>query len=149
LVYAKTLDTLWFCGLTAWIEVASSTSLINANQAMIFFNYPLPDNWTLKTTNVNDRMVILEPSTLSSTGSVGGSWTITGMNNTTSTHNHYAPGGVSESSNSTSIGKSDRDDYQSRPSHRHYLSYDGTHTHTFGSAWRPALVYAITGTYNG
>jgi hypothetical protein len=149
LVYAKITDTLWFCGLTAWIEVAGSTSLINTNQTMVFFNYPLPTNWTLKTDIINDRMIILEPTTPGAAGTYGGTWIISGMNNTTSTHNHYAPGGVSQSSSSTRIGKSDRNDYQSQPDHRHYLSYDGTHTHTFDGGWRTPLVFGIVGVYSG
>ena len=148
LVYAKETDSLWFGGIDRWRQLTHAINLINEGQKMIFMSYPLPDNWTITTDDVDSRAVLVS-SNNTQTGKTGGSWTISGMNTQSSRHNHYAPGGIGLPSTSRVVGASDIYTRASNMDHRHYMSNDSYHSHTFDGAWRPAHVKAIVGVYNG
>lgn len=147
-VYSKTDDSMWFGGQTKWRQITNVTDLINGGQKMVFMDWPLPVDWTLETSDVNDRAILLVNNN-TQIGDKGGSWTISGMNSQDTKHSHYAPGGVGLPTTSRAVGASEIYSRSSNLSHRHYIGNDANHSHSFDGAWRPAHTKAIVGTYSG
>lgn len=111
---------------------------------MVFASFPLPPGWTLDTT-VSDRTILLTNNT-SEVGKTSGSWTITGMNSAGG-HNH---GGTVGSPTSNALrGTSENTAPQvSTNAHRHSISTDGAHIHTFNGTWRPYHIKMVVGVRN-
>jgi len=145
-LYAKETDSIWFGGNTDWKQITHAEDLINNGQEMLFMSYPFPDNWNIKTGDLNDRIVLTE-TTSSQIGDTGGSWTITGMNTQNVRHNHFAPTGMGQSNQSVLVGKSERYRYLTIPQHTHYMNNDTVHTHAFDGSWRPAYTLGSIGFY--
>lgn len=147
LVFAKETDSLWFGGATRWKQLTHAKDLINDGQKMLFMSYPLPDNWTMDTSDLNDRIVYIDNNN-TTTGNQGGSWIITGMNSQDVDHSHYAPNSVGLPTVSALVGSSEIYGRVSNLSHRHYMSNAEQHSHEFDGAWRPEYTLAAVGVYS-
>ena len=147
LVYAKQTDGLWFGGETQWRQLTHARDLINDGQRLVFMTYPLPTNWTLETDGINDRAILVTNNN-TQIGRTGGSWIISGMDTQDARHNHFATAGIGLPNTSRVVGSSEIYSRSANLSHRHYMSNDEKHTHTFDGSWRPAYTKAVIGYYN-
>lgn len=149
IIYAKSTDSLYFGGTSGWVKITDADDLFNIGQKLLFFSYPLPDGWTLKTDSSFDDRAVIITNDGGQVNSKGGSWVITGMQEQTLPHNHYAPLNVSQPTTFANIGSSDFYAICSDRYHRHHISLDGKHTHDFTGEWRMKWAKACEGEYTG
>ena len=129
----------------AWVKMTDTNDLINEGQRLIFCNETLPTGFA--SVDIDDKMILITNS-ISSVGSESGSWTIS-TTNQSAHHNHYSTSGMGYPTVVGNRGTSELYATAAERSHRHTLSSNGAHQHTFQSTWRPAYVKYIMGDYEG
>jgi hypothetical protein len=145
LIYDQGTDKLYYGNHTDWAVITRKFDVIGQNTKMLFGYWPLPDGWTLSTTNNNMTIAITTDS--NDIGTTEGSWTITGIQSAGG-HNH---GGVTGAADAIiASGSSDnRTPRSSWYDHTHTIQVDGDHIHGFDSSWKPAYQRFAEATFTG
>jgi hypothetical protein len=131
--YSKSTDAVYFGDQDEWVLITRRQDVLVDGTKVLMGKYPLPNYWNIDFT-ANDLVPLISNDELQA-GSLGGSWSITGLE-TAGAHDH---GGVTGSANnSIVIGSSDIYTSVARDTHTHTLQVDGLHSHTFDGSWRPA-----------
>lgn len=137
-------ENVYYGAQNDWMKINDITDLLNIGQRIIFCK-SLPTGFTLVSL---DDETILVTNSLSEIGTESGSWTLSGVD-TSSTHNHFSTLGMGYPSVVGMRGTSEIYTYAGDRYHRHTMSSEGAHTHTFDSNWRPAWMKYILGEYTG
>lgn len=129
---------------TGWEKLESRTNVFSFGSKLIFAS-TLPTNWNIDLTIESDPVVVLSGWGLL-IGRRNGDWEITGMNDSGS-HDHYTPDNLGVASETVEFSDDDPDEVVSAESHKHTLTYGGSHSHTFDGTWKPAYVRFVIGEY--
>lgn len=138
------LDQRLYAGSdTEWLKVTTPYDIFQVGTSVIFSSYPLPDNWTLEKGYAG--RIVMTTALSGSIATSGGTWDITGIQQD-GEHNHGGKtGGPTDFS--SLAGASDIYAYGSKTNHRHTITMDGEHQHSFTGEWRPKHTHSIVATY--
>jgi len=131
LFFSEAEDSIYYGDGSNWVLLTGKNDVFTYGTRVLMCKYPLPDNWNIVT---YDDFSILVVNNGGLVGSTAGSWTITGLS-VEGAHNHDGITGPSDDNDY--VGKSELYGYVAPSTHRHSLSIDGLHTHTFNGAWKP------------
>jgi hypothetical protein len=166
LVYNEADNILYYGSNTEWVKSTQARYTFNEGQRIIFAASPLPDDWNIPN-NIADMCPMIT-NTGSQTGDTGGNWNLTYDSDSlpitiveyAGSHNHFTPDQMTGDSDSDRRGTSEifarvavghwhdiqegwaGDDYGD--GHKHNISFDGNHRHTFDGTWRfPHVLFTI------
>ena len=152
LVYNEADDVLYYGSDREWVQSTQARYTFNVNQQVIFGvsvsgGTALPDDWNIPD-DIDDRVPMIT-NTSSQCGQRGGNWTMDDIIIANSSHNHFTPDDLGEASRAGKRGESEIYATAAVDSHKHTISYDGAHTHTFDGSWRFPHALWTVGEYQG
>lgn len=130
--YTKIEDAVYYGDRDEWQKIARQEDVITDQSKMIMGSYPIPNYWNIDTGS-NDLIPIIS-DTESEAGNYGGNWYISGFDDQGS-HDHTGITGLPNYA--TVLGASEIYTTVARDNHRHTITVDGLHNHTFNGSWRP------------
>ena len=147
-VYSMSDDSVYVGTSTEFLKLSVEYSLISSGAKMLFGSYPLPVGWNITNFSSDFDAVVSITNVSNDINKIGGTWTITGMNDS-SDHDHT---GYTDYSDEVYESRWHWDDPPfdfsgSAAVHRHSILSDGVHSHTFDGNWRPYYIYFAEGTY--
>ena len=147
LVYNEDDDILYYGGETEWIQSTQSRFTFNVGQNVIFAvavsgGTVLPDDWNIPE-DINDRIPMIT-NLETDVGERGGDWLLSDIVVAEGSHDHFTPDQLGPPSTSSNRGTSELYKSVSIDTHKHNISFDGSHTHEFDGSWRfPHVLYTV------
>jgi hypothetical protein len=149
LVYNEDDDILYYGGNSSWVQSTQSRFTFNVGQVIIFGaaasgGTVLPDDWNISS-DIDDKVPMIT-NIESQVGDRGGDW---GMPDVVAagSHDHFTPENLGEASRGGKRGASEIYATVALQTHKHNISYDGSHIHSFDGSWRFPHVFWTIGEY--
>jgi len=148
MLYSISNEAVYYGTRTTWVKLPSIFDIFPEDTKILMASYPLPPGFEIWSEASWDEQMVIFTSDLDLIGTVPGTstWTITGLQNSTT---HYHGNKTGRPTVNVSIGKSDFYGVAGSIAHRHNISMDGQHTHTFDGSWRPSHTNYLPVNYIG
>jgi hypothetical protein len=148
MLYSESDNAVYYGTAEAWVKLPSTYDIFPRSTKILMASYPLPDGFEVWFATSWDQLMIKFTDNLSEVGSVPGihSWTISGLQ---SSGKHYHGNKTGGPTITAAIGKSEIYGTIASTTHRHNISNDGEHFHSFDGEWRPVHTHYLPVNYLG
>jgi hypothetical protein len=140
--YSNDDEKVYYGNSTQWVNLPSTYDTIPQNTRFLMGSWPLPTGWNI--VNSYNTRVVLFADTEAELGTTAGSWTISGISEAAK---HYHGNKTGRPTLTAALGKSEIKGNAASSTHRHNISKDGDHFHTFDGTWRPVHTHYVVANY--
>ena len=149
MLYSLADEAVYYGTGVAWVKLPSIFDIFPRHTKILMGSYPLPagfEPWIEPTWD--NELIILFTSNLNLCGSVPGTntWEITGLQ---TGGKHYHGNKTGRPTSTAAIGKSEIYGTAASVTHRHNISMDGEHFHSFDGSWTPVHTHYLPANYVG
>ncbi len=148
MLYSKSDDGIYYGTGVAWVKLPSTYDIFPRSTKILMASYPLPPGFEVWFENTWNNQMVLFTDTLSEVGTVPGAdtWLLSGLQ---TSGNHYHGNKTGRPTVTAAVGKSEIYTSGASTTHRHNISMDGDHFHSFDGSWRPTHTHYLPVNYLG
>ena len=148
MLYSKSDDAVYYGTGVAWVKLPSTYDIFPRSTKILMASYPLPAGFEVWFAAEWDNLMVIFTDTLSEVGTVPGidTWQLSGLQ---TSGRHYHGNKTGRPTATAAVGKSELYTNAASVTHRHNISMDGEHFHSFDGSWTPVRTHYLPVNYLG